>query len=262
MADAKTQRDENRFWLQVMGDKARIVLKELHPLERDLISDANGFIKLFDKLLAQAVESENQKEVNTAAWTAVQDFRRFVLKMIRTQISEKNVVGILPEYLGVYVNECELCLDKLNAAIKGIRFTTNALDIALVWMLNGYLAAIHMVDNLGIGFLEHKTKANGFAQGFLELHLRAQIMSSFKRTGLDHFPMLDDFYNDIAAHMTRYAEFAVDLIGLLEKRSFVGTLSMLDLDDHYRISCYIMKQLASVSNIRPAVCDPAAPRRE
>ncbi|MEI6101124.1 MAG: hypothetical protein WCP73_04725 [Eubacteriales bacterium] len=151
---------------------------------------------------------------------------------------------------------------ELDAVVKGKPFTINALDITLVWMLNIYLGAIRLEDNIGVTFLDYKTKANEFAHDFLVLYLRTQILYGFLRTGLPHFNMLDVFYNDVAAHITRYAEFVVDLIGLLEKRSFVGTLSLLDLDDYYRILCYIMKQLASVSIIRPPVCDPAAPRRE
>ncbi|MEI6101125.1 MAG: DUF2935 domain-containing protein [Eubacteriales bacterium] len=101
MAEINLQRDENRFWLQIMGDKARNVLKELYPTETALVDRANGFIKTFDELQAHAEEAEDQQTLNTSAWKAVQDFRRFVLEIMRSQISEKTVIGILPEYLGV-----------------------------------------------------------------------------------------------------------------------------------------------------------------
>ena len=262
MAEPMSQRDENRFWLQIFGDKARIIHKELFPTETDLVARAVAFTTLFDTLLAEAAAGENQANVYGKTYPAMQDFRRFVLLIIRTQISEKSVIGILPDYLGVYVNESELYLSYLYVAMQGAPFAMNALDIALVWTLNAYLGAVHLEDNLGIAFVEYKTKARDFSQGFLVLYLRAQILQGFMRTGLRHFPMLDAFYNDLASHMTKYAEFVVDIILLTEKRTFVGTLSLLDLDDLYRILCYIMKKLSEVSSIHPPACDPTSPRRE
>lgn len=262
MGEPMSQQEENRFWLQVFGDKARIVHKELFPTETDLVARADAFIPLFDNLLAEAAAGENQVDVNRKAYPIVQDFRHFLLVIIRTQISEKSAIGILPDYLGVYVNESELYLSYLYAAMQGAPFTMNALEVALVWTLNAYLGAVHLEDNLGTAFVDFKTKATDYSHGFLILYLRAQILDGFLRTGLKHFPMLDAFYNDLANHMTKYAEFVVDIIQLTEKRTFVGTLSLLDLDDLYRILCYVMKKLSEVSSIRPPACDPTAPRRE
>lgn len=262
MAEAMSQQDENRFWLQVMGDKARIMQKEMYPAEKELVSRAEGFIKQFDSLLTRASQAKDQSEINGDSFSAVQDFRHFVLVTIRTQISERPVISILPDYLDVYVNECELYLSQLDSAIHGLAFKMTALDVAVVWTLNAYMGAIHLEDNISSVFVDYKTKAGKYADGFLYLYMRTQILKGFMRTGLESFPMLTQFYNDFASYMTTYAELVVDLIRMLEKHSFPGTLTLLDLDDLYRILCYIMEKLAEVSSIRPPACDPTAPRRE
>lgn len=262
MAEPMTQRDENRFWLQVMGDKARIMRKEMYSAETDLIRRAGEFIERFDTLLARATGSDDQSGVNSDAYSAVQDFRRFVLEIIRTQISLRSVISILPDYLDVYVNECEIYLSQLNAVINGQEFKVTALDVTVIWALNAYMGAIHLEDNISSVFVDYKKRAGNFADGFLYLYMRSQVLKGFMRTGLQTFPMLNDFYNDFAVFMTRYAEVVVDLIRMLEKRSFPGTLTLLDLDDLYRILCYIMAKLAEVSVVASPACDPAAPRRE
>ena len=158
MAVQISQRDENRFWLQVMGDKARIMQKETYPAETGSIKRAGEFIEKFDSLLARATGSDDQVEVNRDAYGVVQDFRRFVLETIRTQISQKSVIGILPDYLDVYVNECEIYLSQLYAVMNGMEFKVTALDVVVTWALNAYMGAIHLEDNISSVFVTTKTR--------------------------------------------------------------------------------------------------------
>lgn len=257
-----TIQNENRFWLQVMGDKARIITNELYTDQTADIAEARSFIVRFDSLLAEARQREEQSELNPQAYQAVQDFRRFVLQLIRTQLQQTTIVGITPSSLSIIVNETEIYLDILYAAMHQTAFTGTAMDVIIVWMVNYVIGSIHLMDNIGATFVEYRDKAEGFSKKFATLYLRAYVMNGMRRTGLEEFAAMDALYNDVAATMTEYAEYVVDLTLMMKKRVVLGTLTMLYLDHYYRLICYFMHKLSSVSNIKPPACDPTAPRIE
>jgi hypothetical protein len=256
---------ENQFWLQIFGDKARILANEIYTQETVETGQARSFITLFDDLLAQSrqtMPNDQLNQLDQLGYKTVQDFRKFVLHLIRIQISEKTIIGITPALLDVFVNETELYLNILNAYIKNTPYIVNAVNEIIIWMLNAYIGAIHLEENIGVTFIEYKRKAEIFANEFLNLYFRAFVLNGLRRSGLDSFPALDQFYDDVEITMTKYAEYVVDIMKLLESRRILGSLTLLDLDDLYRILCYIMTKISSVSKIKAPVCDPTSPRRE
>lgn len=253
---------ENRFWLQVMGDKARFILNALHgqmPAEEE---QANKFIILFDDLLAQSRQEVDQSALNPKAFNATQDFRRFILQIVREQVSQKNIIEISPSYLNVYVNETELYLDVLSQVSKNSEYKIDALNEILRWSIDGYIGVIYIKEKIGVTFLEYKNKAQVFADSFLVFYMRAYVFNGLRRTGLMDYPSLQVFYKEIANMILKYAEFLVDIITLTEKKQYLGNLSMLDVDNMYRIVCYVMNELSTVIKINPPACDPASPRKE
>jgi hypothetical protein len=68
---------------------------------------------------------------------------------------------------------------------------TTGIDWVIVWMLNLYLNSIHLTDNIGESFPDLKDKARGFAIKYLLLYERAYVMNGFRRTGVEHFPIID-----------------------------------------------------------------------
>lgn len=257
--------NENRFWLQVFGDKARVIENEMYSQYTAELVQSRGFITLFDDLYGQymrVMTDDQLNQLNQKAVSAVQDFRKFILAVVRSQISEKTIIGVTPALLNVYVNETELYLNIMNAHIKNIPYAASAVSEIIIWMINAYIGATRLQENLGISFVEYKKKAGEFADSFLILYLRADVLNGLRRSGLDSFPALDQFYDDVESKITEYAQYVVELMELFEKKRLLGSLTLLDFDGLYRILCYIITKISMYSKIKPPVCDPASPRRE
>jgi hypothetical protein len=257
---------DNQFWLQIMGDHTRFILNALSPKEPDEAKQAERFIALLDGLLARSKEalSDSQlKQLNQDAYQAAQEFRKFVLHLIRRQISEKLILSLRPSFLNHIVNDSEQYLDRLSLYINDHVSLLGPAGVSLVWLLNTYINALTIEDGLDATAFDHnKQQAREFANTFLDLYFKAYVMNGLRRSGLNDFPALSSLNDDIEEQMIKFAEYIVDLITLMENRKVLGNITLLYLDNFYRQLCYYMTELSGVSKVKIPVCDPASPRRE
>ena len=254
--------NENIFLLQVMGDKARIMLNDFFPEERELISQVKRFIQLFDELLRESKLNSDQTSINLRSYNATQDFRKFVLAVTKIQLIQKTVTSLSGSYLTVYVTETEIYLNVLNAAIEKKKYSVTAIELVLIWMHNFYLGALRIQDGIGAAFPNERKRAQELSEQFRLLYQRAYIMNIWRKTGLEQYPAMDVLYKDVESIVTDYASFLVDQLSLLQKRAVTGSVTVLELDDFYRIVCYFMHMLATKTEIKPPACDPTTPRLE
>jgi hypothetical protein len=201
-------------------------------------------------------------DLNRKAYQAVQDFRRYLLNIMRQQIGERTVINMTPEVQNVYVNEAEQYLDILGAFMQNSEHVYNAAAESIKWLLNLYTATVYLEQSIGVSFVDYKEEARKFAHNFLVLYLRSYEIHGLLRTGLKEMPVLDQLSDDIQKEITRFAEFIFNLIKLKEQKKFFGSVTLLYLDSTYRQLCYFMSRLSIVSSIKPPSCDPTAPRKE
>lgn len=254
--------NENRFWLQVMGDYARFIRNSLYPTAAAEVKRSLSFIKQLDDLLErsrQTLSDEQLKLFNRQVYQAVQDFRKFILYIVKKQISENNIIVLTSALLNEYVNDTERFLDILSTYMKH-NTIINPVSENATWLLKIYAGATHLQDSIGISFIDYKRKAAAFADKALDLYLRSYVIIGLRRTDLRTFPALEQVIADIQTQMTEYAEYMVDLIKLLKEKKLLGSITLLDLDNQYRQLCYYITKLSMFSKIRPPVCDPTSPR--
>jgi hypothetical protein len=253
---------ENQFWLQVLGDYSRFMRNTIYVTAADEINRSIGFITQLDELLARSrltFSDEQLKVFNQQAYQAVQDFRKFILSIIRKQITEKNIIVMTPAILNEYVNDTERYLDILDTYMKN-NTILNPVSDSITWLMKIYIGTMHLQDSIGISFIEYKRKAGALADIVLDLYLRAYVTIGLRRTNLRTYPALEQLMVDIQSQMTVYAEYLVDLIRLLKEKKLLGSITLLDLDNQYRQLCYYLTKLSMFSEIRPPVCDPTSPR--
>lgn len=252
-----------QFGFQLLGDDARFIHIALSSQAKDEIKKAQEFITLFDDLYAksrQPLSASQLKELNQLAFQKVQDIRKYILQILRQQISKTIVINLNPNYLNMMVNTTELLLDGLSAYMRNtFPDTTN---LASTWLQNIYITTLTIQDKLGILYFEERTKAGAFAAIFTNLYNKSLILDGLRRTGLNNIPAFNRFYNQIQNHMIAYAEYLVDLINIITKKEYVGMLTLLDVDSMYRRACFFMTKLSLISEIKAPVCDPAGPRLE
>ncbi len=253
---------ENQFWIQILGDYARLIRNSLYPTAGIEVERADSFIAQIDELLQrsrQKMAGEQMKLFNQQVFGGVQDFRKFILHILKHQISEKNMIVMNSSTLNEYVTDTERYMDILDTYMKSASIINPVAD-NITWLLKIYMGATHLQDSIGIDFIEYKRKASVFANAALDLYLRSYVTIGLRRTNLRSYPALEQLMADIQNEMTRYAEYLVDLILLIKEKRLLGSITLLDLDNQYRQTCYYLTKLAMFSEIRPPVCDPATPR--
>jgi Protein of unknown function (DUF2935). len=258
---------DNRFWLEVMGDYARLIITGLPETQADFLNRAQQFKTLFDNLLERAMGTftiEQLKLFNQEAYQATQNIRTFILEIIKRIITQESdiIANLYPEILNHMINDTELYLTNLAAYLGDISARVNSTQVSLDWLFNIYTTCKYIGDNLSIAFFRERSKAEIFQNQFLNLYLKAFLLNGFRRTGLSEFPSLIQANDEIQEIMMGYATFIVDLIRLKTQKKIIGPLSTLFLDNTYRQLCYYMTQLSEASTIKPPLCDPSSPRRE
>jgi len=257
----KSNRADLAFGFQLLGDYARFICDAVCYRYQEVINGCAGFIKTFDDLYArslQAMTSEELAASNKEAYTNVQDFRKYLLTVLKGQIDQNIVIHENPQTMNMMVNTTELLLDGLAAYMRGEYPDTSTL--ATVWMENILITALDIENHIGNLYFEKKTKAREFAELFLKLHMKSLTLDGMRRTGMKDFPALTEFYGEIQLAMVGYAELLVDLIRLISDKKYTGMLTLLDVDSTYRRACFFMTKLSQISDIPAPVCDPASPR--
>jgi hypothetical protein len=221
---------------------------------------------LLDGLLARSrgtMSDAQLKQLNQNAYQVAQDYRKFVLHLIRRQISEKVILSLRPSFLNHIVNDAEQYIDRLNLYINDHVPDLGPAGVNLTWLLNIYVNTMTLEDGLDATAFDHyKRSAMEFGNTFLDLYFKAYVMNGLRRCGLDDFPALASLSDDVEVQMIKFAEFIVDLIGLMENKKVLGNITILYLDNFYRQLCYYMTELSTVSKVNVPVCDPASPRKE
>ncbi|MEI6102229.1 MAG: DUF2935 domain-containing protein, partial [Eubacteriales bacterium] len=106
-AHGLTNQEENRFWLQILGDKASIIAYHLTPEYIIDITKSKQFSTRFYELARQARETlteEQMDKLNQDALHAAQEFKPFVLEILRRQLFEKFYTGLLPPEVNNIIN--------------------------------------------------------------------------------------------------------------------------------------------------------------
>lgn len=265
MTDQQTILDENRFWLQILGEHSRFILDSLSPREANEIEKAGAFIKVFDDLLAKArqrLSGEDLAALHKQAFAAAQDIRDFKLHLLSRHLSQQIGLDLTPEFINHMLNELEEYLYILDAVLHNQAFSFHPVHLHIIWMLDGSGHAATIADRLSANYKDTKNIADMFAAKFSNEHEKALEMGGFLRTGLTDFPALRQFNADAEFAMKNFMAFLMETEQQVREKNILSILSPLMLNHMYREECYYLTQLAKVSQIKKPDCDPASERAE
>jgi hypothetical protein len=256
---------DNRFWLQLLGDRSRLILKSLSPTETTEVQQTQRFILLFDNLLNRARQNPTEdklKQLNQEAERTTQDFRKYILHLLKRQMIEELSIDINPATFNMIVNSAEMYLEILSFYRQNIIPSFNSVVLTSKWLQNIYIDTLILQNDIGIMYCTERDRAGEFAKLFLNLYYTSVMLDGLRRTGLDKFPALEQFNDQLQENLERFAEYLVDLIHKIPEKRYIGKISLLFVDSTYRQVCYYMIRLSEVSTIKPPVCDPTSLRRE
>ena len=256
---------ENIFWLQIMGDHARVVDNALPPNEAEYLRGSDKFISIFDTLLTRAKENltdEQMMQLNRDAFRATQDYRKFELEIINEQLVGTIQVYLTPAFFNHTVNESEEYLNILGAYLQNKQPDISSVHLDLLWLLDGSGHAYALSENIGSSYRDLNEKCIAFGRRFDELFLKSVEMRGFLRGGLKTFPALTASSIQGAEEHTAFREFVGELMVQVRQKTVLGTLYPLMLDHMYRESCYYVTKLSTIIDVPEPDCDPLRPRQE
>lgn len=95
---------ENQFWLRIFRDHSQFITETLVPLETALITQAQQYFQIFDRLLKKVTAG---REVTQEATQAVMHFRCFKLSIIDLQLAGKVPINLPPGALNEMLDETD-----------------------------------------------------------------------------------------------------------------------------------------------------------
>ncbi len=255
--------DLNRFWLQILGDGAIIILNGLSPKEVEEATQAKALAGRFDDLALRCNQSptpEQLAQINNEAYKVAQDFRKFILQTARKVLTEDFHLDLKPSLLNNYANETERYLDLLSTFMQNRKPTYNPIQEEIIWLPVFMHQSYYIASNVGYFQKESREKAQNYADILNEYWAFSQLLRGMSRIGTDDFPMAREHHRDVINVISEYYEFLTSLIFLQTRATMPGSMSLLYLDRSRRIVCFYLKEFAVFLDSSAPECDPYAQR--
>ena len=250
---------DNRFWLQFMQANAQYILYTLPYIQTKDIEQAQTLIKRFDSLYQSAlgnVTDEQLKQLNQDAYDATQNFRKFILHILKGKIDNSIMIYLLPSQLNNMVNRTEEYLNILAAYMQNKLPDPTPVHLSLAWLLDAYWQAVNIASNVDLTYKDLKSKATEFAENLNALFMRALVLNGMLRTGLTQFPAIDQLSADTADQMLSFYQFISELQTLAQENKIFGNFYPLLLDQLRQETCYYLIKLSEISKIPHPDCNP------
>lgn len=258
--------NEQRFWLQILGDHSRFIFYSLAPTESEYILTAQEFIILFDRLLEQArsrVTGMELTDLNRKAYEAAYRLREFKIELLSMTLKSDLKSHLSSSFYCDMLNELEEYLFILSSLMNNQEPLLHPLHYHMLWLNDAIGHASSITSDLDLVEKELIDKAYGYEQQFHDLYYKSLIFNGYLRTQLDTFPALDRFNEQVSITLTAFTEFLDNLRDQRMDGRVLGTLMPLMADHMSREECYYLLKLSQVTrNIRKPECDPARPRVE
>lgn len=257
---------EHRFWLQIMGDHARIIFLMLTAAESEYILTAQNFIIQLDELLKQVLQplpAEALIQLNQNVQSTINRFRDFKSELLRMSVSS-DLRSLLPaSFYNDMLNELEEYQLILTAITSGQNITFHPLHYHNLWLTDAIGHAAAIVSALDPIERETMLKAHDYELRYNDLFYKAYIMKGYLRSGVINFPSLERLNNEAYMLSTDFMDFLEKLRDQRMDLRVLGSLMPLLADHMARESCYYIWKLSqTIETIRRPDCDPTRPRIE
>ncbi|WP_409344845.1 DUF2935 domain-containing protein [Paenibacillus sp. MBLB4367] len=267
MATAKTTQAalfEHRFWLQLMGDHARIIADKLSPKEEESFHAAQLYVQAFDELLdsSRGPDAEsNVDELNQQAYTMTIQLRAFKLDLLAKRLLGKVEAGLPPTMLSHMVNELEEYVRILQALSAGKSVPVfDALHHDMLWLSSASGHASFLAGEMDPVEKRLIKQCRQFESQFQEHYVKGVELAGYTRTQLRDYPAMRRFHQEINKEMKRFIGLLKELEELEHSSEAIGRLSPLMPDHVLREAYYYLHKLAMFEAVPKPDGDPTKPR--
>ncbi len=257
---------EHRFWLQILGDHARMIMNTLSPGETADIQKAQAFIRTFDALLAQAraaAETADLTPLTREACNQTVALRSFKLDLLGRHLIGRLNMMLTPTFINHMVNELDEYLRILQALTAGRPVPQfDPLHHDLLWLPDAAGHAGAIAADLDMVEKRLIRKSKDFMKHFEGFYLKAIEMAGYMRTNVKDFPAFRRFHRDVDLEMRLFVAFLSELEEMQLSAEALDRISPLIPDHMMREEWYYLTKLAAAGLAAAPEGDPAKPRVE
>lgn len=256
-------REENIFWLQLMGDNCILLLDAIPPDEKEQVAILQEYIQQFDALVARALvdlKGEQLQQFNREAYTETQKMRRCYLNLLRMQVTKGFFILMKPSIINNMVDLADRYLSILTAFLNNQKPDFDPTEQEIYWFPIFVAQGRYIADNIGYYQSDLRSAANNYAQQMQNQCNFAIELKGIHRIGENNFPIEREHRSVVANIMNDYSDFIAKVMQLVQQNRIPGSLSLGYMDRSNRMLCYFLRQLADYANTLPPACDPTSPR--
>ncbi len=255
--------DLNRFWLQIMGDNAIIIFNALSPQESDDAPKVKALADRFDALALRANQNPTPEQtagINREAYGAVQDFRKFLLQIMKTLLTSRYYIYLKPGIIINFVGEAQRYLDLLDVFMQNKKPEYNPLLEEIYWLPLFSIQNRYIADNLGY-YQEHNINFARNLASYINKYAAYSVeLKGLSRIGTENFPMAREHHIAVFDYLNTYFKFLNNIVFLQQQKKIPSSMSLLYLDRSRRMLCHFLKQMAVFLDSEAPDCDPYAKR--
>lgn len=254
---------ENRFWCEIMGDNARIILHALHPGDTAEISSGRKLMTEFDDLLTRAQEKLTADQlvlINRDAFTATQNIRQYFLHILDMQMTQGFMILVKPLIINHMVDLANEYLRILYAFIHNRLPAFDTIDQDILWLPTFMAQSKYISDSIGFYESDITQEADQYSARFQDLFNFSLELKGISRIGKRNFPIENKHRRDIEKVLRDYSAFIAKVMLSVQRYETPGIVSLEYMDRADRSLCYYLKQLSVLSNSIEPECDPTSPR--
>lgn len=254
---------ENRFWLQMIGDYARLLLRAVLPEDTKEIEQIKSFISQFDNLLERArqnLTAEQIVQLNKDAYAATQSVYHYFISILGKQIinayplqlkpsSVNNAISFSGEYLYLLRNFMNDQQPEFDSAAQDV-----------FWLPVFATIARNISDNLGAYQTDLRRRSDIYASDFQDLSAFATELRGLYRVGSYNFPIAKEHRRKVENELRNFSSFLSESILMNQQSRIPGTLTVLNADLTLRLVCYYLTKLTVLYETQRPACDPLRPR--
>lgn len=259
-----SNQDINRFWLNILADNSLVIYNAFSPANVEDARYAKELANRLDNLSSRAEQNltgDQLTQFNSDAYTAIQNYRLFLITILNTILTKRIHFDLKPEMVNDMINMAEYYTYLLSTFMRGKQPAFNPILEDIFWLPTFVKQNIYIADNIGQYDSIYRERAKKFAYVFNENLEIAMELQGFTRIGKTDFPVVKEHHKLMQEIMTNYYEYLSNLITLVDENKVPGSLSVLFLDRSRRLACFYLINLSIINNNKKPICEPYAHRR-
>jgi hypothetical protein len=259
-----SNKDENRFWLQILGDYALLIIDGLQPEDTAMISDVRDTVSRLDRLLARARQDltpEQLTQLNKNALEEAVKYRNLMLQILNLKLRGNYPFLIDTAFLSNAAAFAQRYITHLNSFIGGKQPEIESpIEQDLFWLPLMIEFAKHIGNIVGVYENKLRQRAETLATDFINLLLFTIELQGMSQIGTEDYPMANEHQKNVQKALQDFSGFLDELYSLIKQNKISGGLTPLYIDKTNRLICYYARHLATVSKTKPPECNPLSPR--